>query len=153
MDTKALHTEISTDPLSLGYLPGSVDNAYTLLTTKNRSVTDRIPSLDLHTWSAGFAAPSADSRIERITEASVSGPAKIKGIAQIALRILRREDAGVDIANPQHIAMIDGLVAGGVLTTADKTALVTLGTKSVTRAEELGLSGLTKQHIRDTELF
>jgi hypothetical protein len=49
------------------------------------------------------------------------------------------------------MAMLDALVAGGVLTAAEKTSLLALATITCSRAVELGLSFITPSLVADAK--
>jgi hypothetical protein len=60
-------------------------------------------------------------------------------LAQAAYLIVTRDGTTLDLNLADRVAMLDSLVAAGVLTDADRTSLDALATVSISRAEELAL--------------
>ena len=63
----------------------------------------------------------------------------------VAEKILDRDGVEIDITMTDRIAMIDALVLGNVLTSEDKTDLLSLADKTGSRAEELGIVDLGEE--------
>jgi hypothetical protein len=61
--------------------------------------------------------------------------------------LLSRADTEIDMSDPDHVAMIDGLVAGGVLDAANKAELVAMATSQRSRADEIELGKVRVGHV------
>lgn len=129
-----LKSEIDSDPLGRGY-SGMDDTAVAVdLNTAYRTKKDPISSAELLAWSA------SDARLQNIKNAAENGATDdLKSLAQAAYLIVTRDGTTLDLNLADRVAMLDSLVAAGVLTDADRTSLDALATVSISRAEELAL--------------
>ena len=141
MNLAALHTELTTDPLALGYakfLPGDPVHAAALLNDprftkiKTRFVTARTVLAEV----AGGAALLDKLQSIGATQSAV----------KYAMTFLNQE-GGIDIGNAATQGMVDQLVAGAALTAAEGTALKNLALQPASRAEVLGLGTVTANDI------
>ena len=139
MDIPKLKEEINSDPLGRGY--SAMDDAAVAasLNTADRSRVVELSSAKLLAWSAGASAGDRP-RLIKIDEASQSHASEeVKAAALISAEMVRRDGTSIDLNLADHMGLLDGLVAGGVLSSADKTDLLQLATESISRATELGL--------------
>jgi hypothetical protein len=129
-----LKSEIDSDPLGRGY-SGMDDTAVAVdLNTAYRTKKEPISSAELLAWSA------SDARLQNIKNAAENGATDdLKSLAQAAYLIVTRDGTTLDLNLADRVAMLDSLVAAGVLTDADRTSLDALATVSISRAEELAL--------------
>ena len=129
-----LKSEIDSDPLGRGY-SGMDDTAVAVdLNTAYRTKKEPISSAELLAWSA------SDARLQNIKNAAENGATDdLKSLAQAAYLIVTRDGTTLDLNLADRVAMLDSLVAAGVLTAADRTSLDALATVSISRAEELAL--------------
>ncbi len=129
-----LRSEIDSDPLGRGY-SGMDDAAVAVdINTDYRTKKEPISSAELLAWSA------SDSRLQNIKNAAESGATDdLKSLAQAAYLIVTRDGTTLDLNLADRVAMLDSLVAAGVLTADDRTSLDTLATVSISRAEELAI--------------
>ena len=110
------------------------------------------PILSIKGWSAGFdpsiytrsaellAWSASNARLQNIKNASENGSTDdLKALAQAAYLIVTRDGTTLDLNLADRVAMLDSLVAAGVLTNDDRTSLETLATVSISRAEELAI--------------
>ena len=129
-----LKSEIDSDPLGRGY-SGMDDTAVAVdINTAYRTKKDPISSAELLAWSA------SDARLQNIKDAAENGATDdLKSLAQAAYLIVTRDGTTLDLNLADRVAMLDSLVAAGVLTAADRTSLDSLATVSISRAEELSI--------------
>ena len=129
-----LKSEIDSDPLGRGY-SGMDDTAVAVdINTAYRTKKDPISSAELLAWSA------SDARLQNIKNAAENGATDdLKSLAQAAYLIVTRDGTTLDLNLADRVAMLDSLVAAGVLTAADRTSLDSLATVSISRAEELSI--------------
>jgi len=129
-----LKSEIDSDPLGRGY-SGMDDTAVAVdINTAYRTKKDPISSAELLAWSA------SDARLQNIKDAAENGATDdLKSLAQAAYLIVTRDGTTLDLNLADRVAMLDSLVAAGVLTAADRTSLDSLATVSISRAEELSV--------------
>jgi hypothetical protein len=129
-----LKSEIDSDPLGRGY-SGMDDTAVAVdLNTAYRTKKEPISSAELLAWSA------SDARLQNIKNAAENGATDdLKSLAQAAYLIVTRDGTTLDLNLADRLAMLDSLVAAGVLTADDRTSLDALATVSISRAEELAI--------------
>ena len=129
-----LKSEIDSDPLGRGY-SGMDDTAVAVdLNTAYRTKKEPISSAELLAWSA------SDARLQKIKNAAENGATDdLKSLAQAAYLIVTRDGTTLDLNLADRLAMLDSLVAAGVLTADDRTSLDALATVSISRAEELAI--------------
>ena len=129
-----LKSEIDSDQLGRGY-SGMDDTAVAVdVNTAYRTKKEPISSAELLAWSA------SDARLQNIKNAAENGATDdLKSLAQAAYLIVTRDGTTLDLNLADRVAMLDSLVAAGVLTAADRTSLDALATVSISRAEELSI--------------
>ena len=99
-----------------------------------RSKKEPISSAELLAWSA------SDGRLQSIKNAAENGATDdLKSLSQAAYLIVTRDGTTLDLNLADRVAMLDSLVAAGVLSSDDRTSLETLATVSISRAEELAI--------------
>jgi len=149
MDYKLLNTEITTDPLGLGYAPfiasGNDQGLADLLNRKddaNSVVVPIIPVSRVLEW-AGTRQGAASSPMKAITAAANDSSSPVQGVAQVALRVFGTLQS-IDLSRPAVAGMVQGLTLGGVITSAQRDALLALQNASpASRAEVLFGGGTT----------
>ena len=133
-DIALLKSEIENDPLGRNYSAMSDEQVALSLNSKDRSKTVHISSAELLAWSAG------DGRLASIKSAIDGGVDNTaKSLAEAAYMMISRDGTYLDLSLPDRAAMLDGLVAYGILSADDKADLVSKSTVSCSRAEELSL--------------
>ena len=140
---ETLRQELENDPLGRGY--ATMDDAQVLasLREKNRPKLKALSSAELLAWSG------SNNRKRKIFAGITSGPNDdIKNICDVATELLRRDNTELDLNRADRVQMAQGLVAGGILTEADYTALVTMATYNVSRLEELGMQDFHEGDIQ-----
>lgn len=142
-----LVAELQSDPLARGY-PGTSDaQRLASLTSPDRTRSRRVGSLELLVW-GGLGGRLA--KVRRAANAldpyqSIGIPGQSAAIAADAM--MSRPDSGFDRSSAAQVAIVDALVASGVLSAEDKASLLALAVEPCSRADELGLSGLDAGHL------
>lgn len=131
MNMQTLRAEVANDPLARGYT-GMDDAAVAAsLNAEDRPAVKPVSNKRYLVWLAG-------ERRKKLADAAAShASAAVQGLAQMALDMISRPD--VDYERGDHKAMLDGLVAGGVLGADDSEALDDQADADISRAAELGL--------------
>lgn len=135
----SLATELATDPIARGY-SGMTDAqaADNLTTVADRPWLRTLDAGDLNAWAAGAARyRKLEKAMEGVAPVGVTD--ETRSIARAAWRMVDRDSSQFEPNNAEQEGLVDALVAAGVLTAGDKTALWTRATELVTRAEELRL--------------
>ena len=143
MDIAKLKTELVTDPESMGYAALSDADAAGAINLANRDYTVPLNSRTSLSWAM------RTGRLADIETATTTGTPAIQSIALGVKHLLGRSDTEIDMSDSDHVAMIDGLVAGGVLDAANKAELVTMATSQRSRADELSLGQVRVGHVQE----
>jgi hypothetical protein len=151
-DYSKLREELTNDPLERGYSGMSDAEAAADLNTKYRTRIRHISSAELLTWAGGGANDTTGvrSRYERIEangDESEQSSRAVRGACKAAVKMVERSDTYLDFDNAAHAAMVDGLVAGNVLTSDEKDELIAMGTESISRAAELGIGNVLPGYV------
>ncbi len=140
----ALSEELTNDPLGRGYAGMTDQAAADALNAADIADVQRVGNHKYLVWLAG-------KRRKKIADAAASHASEdVQGLAQMALDIILRPD--VDYVRADHEAMLDGLVAGGVLVADDKTALDGKADVLISRAEQLGLGFVGDQQVKKARM-
>ena len=141
MDIAKLKSELTVDPESMGYAALSDADASVALNIANRDYTVPLNSRTSLSWAM------RTGRLADIETATTAGTPAIQAIAIGVQHLLSRADTEIDMDNPDHVAMVDGLVAGGVIDAGNKAELVTMSTSQRSRADELSLGQVRVGHV------
>lgn len=141
MDIEKLKSELTVDPESMGYAALSDADASVALNIANRDYTVPLDSRTALEWAM------RTGRLADIETATTAGTPAIQSIALGVKHLLGRSDTEIDMDNPDHVAMVDGLVAGGVIDAGNKAELVTMSTSQRSRADELSLGQVRVGHV------
>lgn len=142
MNIAKLRTELNNDPLGRNYGSMTHQQVVVDINTVNRSYYASVGSAELLAWSG------ENQRLKNIQDAATAHASDDVGnIAKVVDIMIRRDDTAFDANLPDRISMLDALISGGVLSAEDKTSLMTLATKTRSRAVELGLVGVKAKHI------
>ena len=144
MNYAILKAELADDPLGQGYAGKTDAEVAALLNTADQERLVSIPSSELLAWSAGAG------RLQRIEDAcnDAENSAELRSMAKAAHTMILRDETSLDLSLPDRSAMLDALVAYGVLTVADKTSLLALATQSLSRATDLRLGVVKVGHVQ-----
>lgn len=148
MDYKLLNTEITTDPLGLGYAPfvasGNDQGIADLLNRKNDAylvIVPVIPVSRVLEW-AGTRHGAASSPMKAITAAANDDSSPVQDVAQVALRVFGTLQS-IDLSRLATAGMVQGLTLAGIFTSAQRDALLALQNVSPSsRAEVLFGAGV-----------
>ena len=133
-DIALLKLEIDSDPLGRNYSAMSDKQVAESLNNDDRTKVVQISSAELLAWAA------SDGRLASIKAAIDGGVDNTaKSLAEAAYMMISRDGTYLDLTLPDRVAMLDGLVAYGILSADDKSDLVSKSTVSCSRAEELSL--------------
>lgn len=142
MNLQALKAELDAGHPVTGAYSADAATAADEINVANRSRIVNISSAELLAWSAQ-ASEGDRPRIVKIREAAASHQSEaIQALAIAADLMISRDATGLDLNLTDRMAMLDALVAGGVLSAADKTDLIAKATETISRAEELGLGSV-----------
>lgn len=132
-----LKTEITTDPMGLGYAPlvsaGDDAGVAALLNDRTRGFT-RVVSptmVNARGLLARLGASVGASVLDKLDAAKASSPAIRWAFAFIV------SAEGIDVGHAETRAMLDQLASAGVLTAAEADAIKTLAVVQASRAEVL----------------
>ncbi len=138
-----LSQELRDDPPTAGYASMTDAEAAESLNMANRVVV----TPTFCSWRSLLAAlgPESTAAIKAKIEAAAQADA---GLA-LALDMLGEygEGGGLDMGHPNTRAVIDQLAAAEVLTAAEAVAIKSLGERTVSRAQELGLGRVKVGHV------
>lgn len=153
MNLQALKAEIDAGHPVTGAYSVDAATAADEINAANRSRVVNITSAELLAWSAQ-ASDGDRPRIVKIREAAASHQVEaIKALAIAADLMISRDATGLDLNLPDRVAMLDALVAGGVLSASDKTSLTAKATETISRAEELGLGSVRAGTIEQARMI
>ena len=130
-----LRDELLNDPLGRGY--ASMDEVEVIhsLIEVNRDVLFSIRSDNLLAWSA---MGGRFMKIKRAMEDEAQSD-EIRSIAWAAMKMVERDGTDLDLNLSDRAAMLDALVASGILSESDKDDLYDAATQTISRASELNI--------------
>lgn len=91
----------------------------------------------------------AGGRLAKLEDAAADRelPQVVRSIARAAVLVVSREDTQLELADPNHEALVDALVHAAVLTADDKAELIAMASQTVTRAALAGESDPSLQQV------
>jgi len=92
-------------------------------------------------WS-GQASSGDRPRIIKIEEGKANADEQCAALCITAEQMIMRDNTSLDLNLPDRVAMLNALVAFGVLSEADKTSVNALAEQAISRAEELSLGSV-----------
>lgn len=142
-----LRSEIAADPLGIGYRPQDPMGVHAALRTTRPGCTRQAPLVPIVRAIAFLAAPPANLRAR--IRATASNPEHIGqslclGVEDI---LARQTITSIDMSEDSTLAMLDGLVATGVITSAERTAFLALQEVTCSRAEQLWGAAPTQDEV------
>ena len=143
MDIEKLKSELTVDPESMGYAALNDIDAAVAINLADRDYTVPLNSRTSLSWAM------RTGRLADIETATTTGTPAIQAIALGVKHLLGRSDTEIDMSDSDHVAMIDGLVAGGVLDAGNKAELVTMATSQRSRADEIELGRVRVGHVQE----
>ena len=107
----------------------------------NRTRINSIGSAELLAWS-GQASDGDRPRIIKIEEGKSNADEQCAALCITAEQMIMRDNTSLDLNLPDRVAMLNALVAYGVLSAADKASIDLLAEESISRADELSLGSV-----------
>lgn len=91
----------------------------------------------------------AGGRLAKLEDAASNQelPAAVRAVARAAVLVVSREDTQLELADPNHEALVDALVQATVLTADDKAELLAMASQTITRASLAGESDPSLQQV------
>ena len=142
MTIQKLHAELTADPLGRGYSAMTAAQAADDLNTTYRQLVEFIQPENLILWAAD------GGRLQKLlNEADRSQAAVGIRSACRALAVTVTAFEGVNPADERWATLLNAIVSAGILTAADRTALVDEATVTTSRAAELGLGTVAEGDV------
>jgi len=136
-----LHDELINDPLDIGYAELTDTLCADSLNAKNRVVVGSVSRSDFNVWAA--AGPRAT--IEDV--ATTVGPFRASALS---LRdFLNGSSDSLDLSNARIRGLLVAWKNNNLITQDEHDDLIELATKTISRAEELGLGFVHASQVRD----
>ena len=107
----------------------------------NRTRINAIGSAELLAWS-GQASDGDRPRIIKIEEGKANADEQCAALCITAEQMIMRDNTSLDLNLPDRAAMLNALVAFGVLSEADKSSINALAEEFISRADELSLGSV-----------
>lgn len=138
----SLEQELRTDPLNRGYAQYIPQSPGVLVEMLNRQQYTKIKSRFVTARTVLAEVPGGAEVLDKLEAAGATNSA-----VKWAMRFMLSD--GIDVGFPVTQQLLDGLVAGGVLTQSESDSLKNLALQPASRAEVLGLAAVTEQDIRN----
>lgn len=139
MSISIVRAEVRSDPQGRGYANMTAAQVKADLELPRIAITRPVDDAGLNAW-AMAGGRHAKFRQAAAAAGAFSGlSATAQSLAIGAEYMLRRDGASYDPANPEHVALLGGLVAEGIIDSADAAALNARSTQTISRAEQLGM--------------
>lgn len=127
-----LAAEITNDPLARGYAAMSDQQVAASLNAINVATQSYVSHTTLMKWAAA-------GRMKKLRNGELSMSDTISSMCSVALALLADGVTTFDTGDAGNIALLDALIAGGVLTNADKADLMAAGKTLVSRGDQIGV--------------
>ena len=139
----ALKHEIVTDPAGMGYAGESAEEIAVMLNAPTRTVRDVVGKDVLQ--NALMQIPIAGDVLWFVLmDAAENNQSPLHALAKrVVFTVQESLLIGLNLDNPGIIAMMGALEQAGLLTAEQKASILSLGDKRISRAEEIGLGGVT----------
>lgn len=143
MDLAKLKAELDLGHPTTGAYDTNDAAAMGQINAENRTKLNILSMTELREWAAVDAR--AFNLRQAIGNEGLSN--QVRNLAILGDILLGTDDGALDPGNAIHVTMVNELVAAGVWSAADKTALIAKATEDVSRAVELGLGKVGEGHI------
>jgi hypothetical protein len=135
-----LRDELNNDTLARGYAGMTDEQAAASINTKNRPSMLTLDAGALNAWAAGSGRyRKLETAMEGTAPSGISDATR--SMARAAWRMVDRDSTQFDPNDAEQEGLVDALVAAGVLSAADKTALWARAAELISRADELRRAG------------
>lgn len=156
MNLQVLQDELTNDPLGRGY--AAMDNAQAAasLNTVDRTETIPAPLNDVVDKLIEWDALAPINAAANAYEANPGGATNAQSLAYKVVAYTRAVRdynlAGIDFTRPHYSALLTAMVNYNVLTQAQADELAALGTRDVSRAQELGLGRVRPSDVNQARV-
>lgn len=138
---QALKAELDAGHPVTGAYSANSEAAAEEINALNRTRINAIGSAELLAWS-GQASSGDRPRIIKIEEGKANADEQCAALCITAEQMITRDNTSLDLNLPDRVAMLNALVAYGVLSAADKASIDALSEESISRADELSLGSV-----------
>jgi hypothetical protein len=138
---QALKAELDAGHPVTGAYSANSESAAEEINALNRTRINAIGSAELLAWS-GQASDGDRPRIIKIEEGKANADEQCAALCITAEQMIMRDNTSLDLNLPDRVAMLNALVAYGILSAADKASIDALSQESISRADELGLGSV-----------
>lgn len=138
---QALEAELDAGHPVTGAYSANSEAAAEEINALNRTRINPIGSAELLAWS-GQASGGDRPRIIKIEEGKANADEQCAALCITAEQMIMRDNTSLDLNLPDRVAMLNALVAYGVLSAADKASIDALAEESISRAIELSLGSV-----------
>jgi hypothetical protein len=138
---QALRQELDAGHPVTGAYSDDSETAAAEINALNRTRINPIGSAELLAWS-GQASSGDRPRIIKIEEGKANADEQCAALCITAEQMIMRDNTSLDLNLPDRVAMLNALVAYGVLSAADKASIDALAEESISRADELSLGSV-----------
>lgn len=147
MDYHALAAELAADPAKLGYAAMDDTAVADALNAPTQTVTRGVPMTDVLRWAVSSGALLAVQTAAAGQGAGTNATARTLATgALMMINLGAGTDLGID--DSEVAGMLTAMVQTGVITGAQRDALVARGTRHVSRADVLGLGDVTPGDVQ-----
>ena len=138
---QALKAELDAGHPVTGAYSANSEAAAEEINVLNRTRINAIGSAELLAWS-GQSSNGDRPRIIKIEEGKANADEQCAALCITAEQMIMRDNTSLDLNLPDRVAMLNALVAYGVLSAADKASIDALAEESISRADELSLGSV-----------
>ena len=138
---QALKAELDAGHPVTGAYSANSEAAAEEINALNRTRINAIGSAELLAWS-GQASSGDRPRIIKIEEGKANADEQCAALCITAEQMIMRDNTSLDLNLPDRVAMLNALVAYGVLSAADKASIDALAEESISRADELSIGSV-----------
>jgi hypothetical protein len=138
---QALKAELDAGHPVTGAYSANSEAAAEEINALNRTRINPIGSAELLAWS-GQASSGDRPRIIKIEEGKANADEQCAALCITAEQMIMRDNTSLDLNLPDRVAMLNALVAYGVLSASDKASIDALAEESISRADELSLGSV-----------
>ena len=138
---QALKAELDAGHPVTGAYSANSEAAAEEINALNRTRINAIGSAELLAWS-GQASSGDRPRIIKIEEGKANADEQCAALCITAEQMIMRDNTSLDLNLPDRVAMLNALVAYGILSAADKASIDALAEESISRADELSLGSV-----------
>jgi hypothetical protein len=138
---QALKAELDAGHPVTGAYSANSEAAAEEINALNRTRINAIGSAELLAWS-GQSSSGDRPRIIKIEEGKANADEQCAALCITAEQMIMRDNTSLDLNLPDRVAMLNALVAYGVLSASDKESIDALAEESISRADELSLGSV-----------